>query len=52
MGDQENNSAAETDSNGKTAWTKPVLRTSVPVSRSRGGGGDVDNQDDIFYRIS
>lgn len=30
-------------------WTSPAIRTIVPVDRTRGGGGDLNDQDDTFY---
>lgn len=33
-------------------WTAPVIRETIPVRHTAGGGGDINNQDDIFYVTS
>jgi hypothetical protein len=33
-------------------WQKPELRSVVPAARTRGGGGDINDADDIFYDAS
>jgi hypothetical protein len=33
-------------------WTVPEIRQIVPSSRTAGGGGDKNDQDDIFYKVS
>lgn len=34
------------------SWTKPELRSIVPASRTRGGNGPQNDQDDSFYDLS
>lgn len=33
-------------------WKQPTLRSVVPATRTRGGGGNANDQDDIFYDAS
>lgn len=33
-------------------WKTPTLRMVAPARRTRGGGGDINDQDDIFYTSS
>ena len=33
-------------------WSAPAVKTIVPLDRTRGGAGVVDDQDDTFYKIS
>jgi len=33
-------------------WRKPELRSVIPAERTRGGGGDAEDQDDTFYDAS
>lgn len=33
-------------------WKRPELRSVVPASRTRGGGGDANDQDDVRYDAS
>ncbi|HMO74766.1 MAG TPA: hypothetical protein PKD48_05430 [Sphingopyxis sp.] len=33
-------------------WKKPELRAVVPASRTRGGGFDANDQDDVIYDAS
>lgn len=42
-----------TGANGRrAAWTAPVIRSVIPLSHTRGGGGDIQDQDDAFYDLS
>jgi hypothetical protein len=34
----------------RKVWKTPELRILPVPTRTQGGGGDVDDQDDIFYR--
>lgn len=36
----------------RKTWTKPEVGMPVPVERTRGGIGDPDDQDDVFYNLS
>ena len=33
-------------------WSAPAIRSVVPLTHTRGGIGDVDDQDDAFYVVS
>ena len=42
-----------TGTNGRrAAWSAPVIRGVIPLSHTRGGPNDIQDQDDMFYRIS
>ncbi len=32
-------------------WTTPVIRSVIPVEHTRGGFGDVQDQDDVHYTL-
>ena len=36
----------------RKAWTKPEFVMPLPIDRTRGGGGAINDQDDIFYATS
>jgi hypothetical protein len=36
----------------KERWTPPVVRETIPARKTAGGGGDINDQDDIFYVTS
>lgn len=33
-------------------WKKPELRAVTPAARTRGGGGNANDQDDVWYDAS
>ena len=33
-------------------WSAPAIRSVVPLTHTRGGIGDIDDQDDAFYVVS
>ena len=33
-------------------WSVPAIRSVVPLAHTRGGGGDINDQDDVFYDLS
>jgi hypothetical protein len=35
--------------NERREWSTPKIGLIAPVERTRGGGGDVDDQDDFWY---
>ncbi|MEL7690799.1 hypothetical protein [Citromicrobium bathyomarinum] len=36
----------------RAEWSAPAIRNVVPLTHTRGGIGDVDDQDDLFYVVS
>ena len=48
--------ASQGNKDGRTskreAWSAPAIRSVIPLSHTRGGPFDVNDQDDLNYRVS
>ena len=42
----------ETNSANRDKWSAPAIRSVVPLSHTRGGFNNLNDQDDVLYRIS
>jgi hypothetical protein len=39
-------------SDDRKPWSTPQLRSVIPAHQTRGGGGDIADQDDTLYDVS